>query len=315
MTGVPRVAPAPPPADLPVDLRRIELLCARLRPEDGVELERVDWAIGKLPRAEGWDNALWPVGRLGGHQLVLRVARREASRALLAREVTVLRRLRGLGTQLPMKVPTVLATQDDAVLVPWIDGVTAAEAGPEVRLGTAQALARMLATLHSGPGPEVGHNPVRGVPLSTRAAAFDADLDRAALDPDLKHRAETRWRTGLAAALWDGRELLLHGDPHPGNVVVPAPGAHGGATLIDWGDTTRGDPASDLGGLLLHAPSAQLLTAYREAAAWTGIDEEAVWEALEARAWAWATRLALLLITAYPPEHELGSAGHRLLTS
>lgn len=315
MTGVPSVTSSPPPADLPIDLRRIELLCARLRPEEGVELERVDWAIGKLPRAEGWDNALWPVGRLGGHQLVLRVARRQASRALLGREVTVLRRLRGLGTQLPMKVPTVLATQDDAVLVPWIDGVTAAEAEPEVRIGTASDLARMLATIHSGPGPEVGRNPVRGVPLATRADAFATDLERAALSPDLRERAESRWRAGLSAAPWEARELLLHGDPHPGNVVVPAPDVRGGATLIDWGDTTRGDPASDLGGLLLHAPSNALLSTYRETAAWTGIDDEEIWEALVARAWAWGTRMALLLVTAYQPSHALGASGYRLLTS
>src|SRR5690606_5297725 len=92
MTGLPRVAPSPPPADLPVDLRRIELLCARLRPEEGVELERIQWSFARTARAEGWDNALWPVGTLSGRQLVLRVARRESTRALLGREVTVLRR-------------------------------------------------------------------------------------------------------------------------------------------------------------------------------------------------------------------------------
>src|SRR5699024_8814864 len=85
-TGVPRTAPCPPPAVLPVGLRRIELLCARLRPEEGVELDRVRWAIAKLPCAEGWDNVLWPVGTLDGRTLVLRVARRTISRALLGRE-------------------------------------------------------------------------------------------------------------------------------------------------------------------------------------------------------------------------------------
>lgn len=313
MTGVPRVAPSPPPADLPVDLRRIELLCALLRPEEGVELERIRWAIGRLPCAEGWDNVLWPIGTLGGRRLVLRVARREVSRGLLGREVTVLRRLRGLGRQLPMEVPTVLATQDAAVLVPWIDGITAAEAEPAVRRATAGALARMLATLHTGPGPEVGRNPVRGVPLATRDEGFAADLERAALPGVQSERAEARWARGLRAAPWAGRELLLHGDPHPGNVVVPAAGARGPATLIDWGDTTRGDPASDLGGLLLHAPSDALLAEYRRTATWTGIDDDAIWEALVDRAWAWGTRMALALVTAYPPAHGLGAAGQRLL--
>lgn len=315
MTGMPSVAPTPPPADLPVDLRRIELLCARLRPEEDAELERIVWSIAKLPRAEGWDNALWPVGALGGRELVLRVARRDISKALLGREVTVLRRLRGLGTQLPMQLPTVLALAEDAMLVEWIDGITAAESDAATRARVAGDLALMLATIHSGPAPEVGRNPVRGVPLSTRAEAFTADLERGDLPPDLSRRAQDRWHAGLAAAPWQGRELLLHGDPHPGNVVVPVRGMPGPATLIDWGDTTRGDPASDLGGMLLHVPSDELLQSYRAAAAWTGIDDEEVWDALVARSWAWATRMALSLVTAYAADLGLGAAGHRLLAS
>src|SRR5699024_10789791 len=87
------------------------------------------------------------------------------------------------------------------------------------------------------------------------------------------------------------------------------------ATLIDWGDTTRGDPASDLGALLLHAPYDALLGTYRDEAAWTGIDDDITWDALVARSWAWATRMALSLVIAYPIEHWLGATGHRLLTS
>ncbi|MGP9582461.1 phosphotransferase [Brachybacterium sp. AOP35-5H-19] len=314
MTSLPRTAPFLPPADLPVDLRRVELLCARLRPEEGFQLERIDWTIGRAPRGEGWDNALWPVGQLEGRPLVLRVARRESARALLGREVTVLRRLRGLGIPLPMGLPIILATADDAVLALWIDGSTADEAPQMIRELVAQDLARMLATIHSGPAPEVGRNPARGVPLAERITAFAADLDRADLPDAVRERAEVRWSTGLAAAPWEGRELLLHGDPHPGNVVVPLPGTGGRASLIDWGDTTRGDPASDLGGLLLHVPSTTVLEDYRETAAWTGIDDDAIWDALLSRAWAWGTRMALALVTAYPPTHSLGAAGHSLLS-
>lgn len=313
MTGVTPATHSLPPADLPVDLRRIELLCARLRPEDEVQLERISWAIGRGPRGEGWDNVLWPIGMLDGHQLVLRVARRESTRGLLSREVTVLRRLRGLGTALPMGLPTILATADDAVLVPWIEGTTADQAAPATRRATAVDLAHMLAAVHSGPAPEVGRNLVRGVPLATRAGAFATDLERAALSPAMRERAEVLWADGLAAPAWQGRALLLHGDPHPGNVVVPPPGTGGRATLIDWGDTTRGDPASDLGGLLLHLPSPVLLETYRQSAAWTGIEDPQIWAALQARAWAWATRMALALVLTYPPGHGLGSVARRLL--
>ena len=313
MTGMPEVAPILPPADLPVDLRRVELLCARLRPEQGVDLEAISWAIGKRHRGEGWDNVLWPIGSLEGRPLVLRVARRTASKNLLGREVTVLRRLRGLGTTLPMGLPRVVATAEDAVVVEWIEGETVAEAGAAGRAGAADDLAAMLATIHSGPAPEVGRNPVRGVPLATRDDAFRSDLARAHLVTADADRAAMRWRAGLEAEPWQGRELLLHGDPHPGNVVLPPPATPGPATLIDWGDTTRGDPASDLGALLLHAPSPALLETYRRRAAWTGVEDDGIWEALRQRAWAWATRMALALSLAYPGGHELGRIGRRLL--
>ena len=315
MPVVSKAAPSMPPADLPVDLRRIELLCARLRAEEGADLERIEWTIAKQPRGEGWDNVLWPVGRLDGRLLVLRAARRKVALGLLEREVTVLRRLRGLGTQLSMSVPTILATADGAVLVPWIDGRTADDVPALVRSSVARDLARMLAAVHSGPAPEVGRNPVRGVPLSTRTEHLAADLERAGLDEDAADRARTCWQAGLDAAPWEGRDLLLHGDPHPGNVVVPAPESSDATTLIDWGDTTRGDPASDLGALLLHDPSDALLRSYREAAAWTGIDDDQVWEALRTRAWAWGARMAVSLSTAYAPTHGLGAAAQRLLSS
>ena len=136
----------------------------------------------------------------------------------------------------------------------------------------------MLATIHSGPAPEVGRNPVRGVPLVNRAEHFATDLERAGLDEDAARRAARTWQAGIDAEEWQGRELLLHGDPHPGNVVVPPPTSASTVTLIDWGDTTRGDPASDLGGLLLHPSrsATELLGAYRTSAAWTGIEDDAI---------------------------------------
>src|SRR5699024_7386410 len=120
---------------------------------------------------------------------------------------------------------------------------------------------------------------------------------------------------GPRGARLGGPRTAAARDPHPGNVVVPLAGTEEPATLIDWGDTTRGDPASDLGALLLHAPSDALLGTYRDEAAWTGIDDDITWDALVARSWAWATRMALSLVTAYPIEHGLGATGHRLLAS
>lgn len=313
MSAARRRSPAPPPPDLPVDRRRIESACARLRAEQGVDLACLRWSIGSAPVGEGWDNALWPVGTLDGRPLVLRVARRASARPLLRRELTVLRHLRTAGAPLPMRIPVPLATGADAVLLPWYEGIVAADAGIRLRQETAQALAEMLAAVHSHSAPEIAVNPVRGVPLRTRAAAFAEDLDRATLPAPSAQRARERWASGLAAAEWSGPGLLLHGDPHPGNVVLPPPADGAPAVLIDWGDTTLGDPASDLGSLLLHDPTPGTLRAYRAAATWPGSEDEEIWEALVVRAWAWGARMALLLVTAYPRARGLGRAGHRLL--
>ena len=267
---MPEVAPSLPPADLPVDLRRIELLCARLRPEEGVELEAISWAIGKRPLGEGWDNVLWPIGTLQGRPRVLRVARRRASRALLGREVTVLRRLRGLGTSLPMGLPRVIATAEDAVVVEWIEGATVAETDRAVQAEAAEDLAAMLATIHSGPAPEVGRNPVRGVPLETRADAFRADLDRARLLTADARRAERRWRAGLAAEPWQGRELLLHGTPPR---QIPATRSRPRYRLA----TPRVATPRAISALLLHVPAALLRPT---AVARPGSGSRTTWEAL-----------------------------------
>ncbi len=315
MSAARRGAPAPPPPDLPVDRRRIERVCARLRAEQGVDLAHLRWSIGSAPVGEGWDNVLWPVGTLEGRPLVLRVARRASARPLLTRELAVLRHLRAAGAPLPMRIPVPLATGEDAVLMPWYEGIVAADAGTRLRQGTARELAEMLAAVHSLAAPGIAVNPVRGVPLRTRAAAFAEDLERALLPAPSARRARERWEEGLAAAEWAGPGLLLHGDPHPGNVVLPSPADGGPAVLIDWGDTTRGDPASDLGSLLLHDPTPGTLRTYRTAATWPGSDDDRVWDALVVRAWAWGERMALALITAYPRAHGLGRAGHRLLAT
>lgn len=78
---------------------------------------------------------------------------------------------------------------------------------------------------------------------------------------------EGQWTTGMAAPAATDR-VWLHGDLHPGNVVVRKGGLVG---LIDWGDMTGGDPATDL------------------AAAWTLLrsdaERQAFWGRYGIRAW------------------------------
>jgi len=81
------------------------------------------------------------------------------------------------------------------------------------------------------------------VALEARSAAFRMNLERLGdqVDSDL---LLARWNELVATPKWDGAPLWLHGDLHPLNVVIHADG--GLAAVIDFGDLTEGDPATDL---------------------------------------------------------------------
>ncbi|MFD1214485.1 phosphotransferase, partial [Arthrobacter sp. GCM10027362] len=84
-------------------------------------------------------------------------------------------------------------------------------------------------------------NPVRGVPLRSRDEAVRQRL--AALSGALVPRAAVLWRQLSTVPAWDGPALWLHGDLHPANLIT-----HSGrlAAVVDFGDLTAGDPATDL---------------------------------------------------------------------
>jgi aminoglycoside phosphotransferase (APT) family kinase protein len=253
--------------------------------------------------AHGWDNV---VMRLGD-DLALRLPRREAAAHLVEHEQAV---LPVLAPRLPVPVPApVRVGRPDPALgypyawsvVPWFDGETAARTPVAQRTAWAPALGRSLAALHVPAPSDVPANPFRGVPLADRVPAFAERLVRA--DEPARTIFEAAWAAGLAAPAYDGAALWLHGDPHPGNVVVRvgAPGREDAlAALVDFGDVTGGDPASDLATAWLSFDAAGH-AAFRAAyTASGGTDDDATWT----RARAWAASLALALL-AFPDDHPL----------
>ncbi|PWH05241.1 hypothetical protein DEO23_14285 [Brachybacterium endophyticum] len=275
-------------------------LLVRVRPEPGAGREQMT-ALPRMRRlGRGWDNTLWHAGSLAdGTRAVLRVPHREIARELLTREIAVLGDPRALPAALPFARPRLLGSLGagepggPVALLTWVDGELVADRiahdGADAQdLGG--RLARSLAALHRPAPAGTARSGVRGVPLATRSEALAAEDEH--LDPPTSRLIREIWTRGLDAPGWDGPDLLLHGDPHPGNLVIPsgpAGEAHGraadeGLGLIDWGDVTAGDPASDVAAVLYLETSGVGIQEYLRHAPWARDAGQAQRDALVERA-------------------------------
>ena len=137
---------------------------------------------------------------------------------------------------------------------PWLEGATAADEPPRHPFVTARQLGAFLAALHAPAPPDAPANPYRGVPLPDRAQATQDRIEQMseAIDAPAVHRC---WNELAATPGWTGPPLWLHGDLHPLNVLVHEGRLSG---VIDFGDVTAGDPATDLSvAWMLFDPSAR----------------------------------------------------------
>jgi aminoglycoside phosphotransferase (APT) family kinase protein len=172
--------------------------------------------------------------------------------------------------------------------VPWFPGQSALRTPPEDLAATTAVLARFLRALHQPAPEDAPRNPWRGVPLAARTKILrenlrqvDGLVDRAAV-LDL-------WERVLATPPWPGPPVWIHGDLHPGNLLVS-----GGrlAAVLDFGDLAAGDPATDLSVAWMLLPATARST-FRAAArgALDSLDDD-TW--MRARGWGLAMGLAHL---------------------
>ncbi len=267
---------ATPAAEIDIDERLVTALLAQQVP-----------TLAELPVAivgNGWDNT---IARVGGAWMV-RLPRRAASAPLIESEQ---RWLPLLAPALPLAVPVPWFAGRPSDLFPWawsvcrwLPGQPAAAAPPTDLAEAARALSAFVAALHVPAPADAPLNEFRGVALQRRAAAVEQRAGTLAgvLDGPV---VRSVWADLSATPVWDGPALWLHGDLHPSNMLTVDGRL---SAVIDFGDVTSGDPATDLAvAWMLFPPAERKL--FRAAAL---IDDD-TWR----RAAGWALNLSLAYLT------------------
>ncbi|WP_258193940.1 aminoglycoside phosphotransferase family protein [Streptomyces sp. MA5143a] len=251
--------------------------------------------------ANGWDNL---VCRLG-EELLVRLPRRALAAELLAHEQ---RWLPELADRLPLPVPAPVRVGQPTARYPWswsvvpfFAGRIAARSEPDDPCSAAATIGGFLDALHAPAASEAPVNAARGIPLAGRAEGVLTGLAHVA--PDDRAIALQIWQKAVAAPVWDGPPVWLHGDLHPANILVDRGRI---SAVIDFGDITSGDPATDLSVawmLFTAEQRAVLRQAYGRA-------DDATWE--RARGWALALSLVFLSHSADNPlMHGIGERAFR----
>ena len=189
----------------------------------------------------GWDNVMYRLG----DKLSVRLPRRQAAAKLIEHEQTWLPQIADRLT-IPVPVPYRVGQPTANYpwqwsIVPWISGVTADLEPPNT--SQAKLWASFLQLLHLPAPSDAPFNPVRGVSLKQRADTIERRMQRLQNKTDLiTNKIKNIWNEALNTPI-DVEAKWLHGDLHPGNILVKDGTIVG---IIDWGDITSGDIATDL---------------------------------------------------------------------
>lgn len=233
---------------------------------------------------EGWDNVVFRMG----DTLAARIPRRQIGADLLRAEQDWLDHA---AAHLEVDVPRhVFKGQPTEVypwgwsIVAWVEG-QAADVEP-LRQDQAGPLASQLRLLHRPAPKGAPFNPFRSTSLRARADEMFGRLDRIGLS-----ELAPVWQRAISVPAPDVH-LWIHGDLHPGNVVVRDGQLAG---IIDWGDLCHGDPAGDL--------AAGYYFFDREPAGRTFFEVYGATPEEQARAAGWAIAVTTAILEADDPRH------------
>ena len=267
-----------PPAEVSIDSALVTRLIAAQHP---ALLAPVSWL------SSGWDNELF---RLGDDHVV-RMPRRAVAVPLIEHEQRWLPELQKL-VEVPLPVPVAVGLPSDDYAWPWsiarwLVGVPVADPAVRDRGAIVEPLGKFIVDLHAPAPAGAPVNPVRGTPLAVRNAAV---RDRLNAD-SIPHAGElvAVWERAIAAPVYTGPPIWMHGDLHPINVLADASGAL--SAVIDFGDLGGADPACDLAAAWLFFDAEQR-AAFRDRIGTAAPHDAATWE--RARGWAVAEASAFL---------------------
>jgi aminoglycoside phosphotransferase (APT) family kinase protein len=110
------------------------------------------------------------------------------------------------------------------------------------------------------------------------------------------------WERLVSAPSWSGPPLWIHGDLHPGNLLLNGSRL---SAVIDFGDLTAGDPATDLSVVWMLPSSARSMFLASTRGEFDTIDDD-TWM----RARGWALALGLAYIASSRDDEAMGALGH-----
>ena len=243
--------------------------------------------------------------------LAVRLSRRALSAALIEHEQ---RWLPMLAPTLPLAAPTPVRIGRPGCgypwswsVVPWLPGQSALASRPKDDAQTAVALAGFLRAPHQPAPVDAPHNPWRGVPLARRDQALHEHLDRLQGSVDC-HAVLAAWDRARQTPPWKKPPCWIHGDLHPGNMLV-----EGGrfSAVIDFGDLAAGDPATDLSVVWVVLDPVDRAQFRQLACGSTGWLDHDTWD----RARGWAIALGAVYAVISDDDPSMSALGRRTIAA
>lgn len=189
----------------------------------------------------GWDNVMY---KLGDHYIV-RLPRRQLGANLILNEQKY---LDYLPTSLPIDIPRPIFIGEPQSDYPWKWSVLPYYQGKpadqsEIAPQEANRLIDFLKSIHQPANGNAPINDHRGVSLALRAEDVEQRLQSIKLELKEDYKPlQHIWNDALKAPQAT-QNNWIHGDLHPRNILINQGKL---SAIIDWGDITSGDVATDL---------------------------------------------------------------------